>query len=150
MTTMAAIDHFLAEKSLAVVGVSRSAKKFGNLAFRTLSARGYTLYPVNTNAETVEGVQCYPNLRALPERVGGVLIVVPPAETERVVREVAEAGIRQVWMQKGAESEQAISFCRERGISAVHGECILMFARSAGFPHSLHRFGRKIMGRLPS
>jgi predicted CoA-binding protein len=87
-------------------------------------------------------------LSVLPEPVGGVLIVVPPAETEKVVRDAAQVGIRRVWMQQGAESETAIRFCEENGISAVHGECILMFAQPAGF-HRLHRWVWGLLGKLP-
>lgn len=53
----------------------------------------------------------------------GVLIVVPPAETEKVVRDAAESGIRWVWMQQGAGSDEGVRFCRENGINVVHGEC---------------------------
>jgi len=77
-------------------------------------------------------------LSELPEAVDGVVIVVPPPETEAVVDDAAQVGIRRVWMQQGAESQAAIRFCEERDISAVHGECILMFAKPAGL-HRLHR-----------
>jgi predicted CoA-binding protein len=104
---------------------------------------------VDPHAEFIEGDPCYPSLSALPEAVDGVLIVVPPSETEKVVRDAAQAGIRRVWMQQGAESQAAIRFCEERDISAVHGECILMFADPTALHHRLHRWAWGILGKLP-
>ncbi len=149
MTSKATVEDFLAQRKLAVVGVSRAGKKFGNMAFRALKAKGYHVIPIHPHAETVEGERCYPNLSALPEEVGGVLVVVPPGETEKVVQEAAQAGIQRVWMQQGAESKEAIRFCEERGIHTVHGECILMFAEPTALPHRLHRWMWGLLGKLP-
>jgi predicted CoA-binding protein len=149
MTTKAAIKDFLDQRTLAVVGVSRGGKKFGNTAYKELKAKGYQVFPVNPHVDAIDGDRCYSSLSALPEPVGGVLIVVPPRETEQVVRDAAAAGIRRVWMQQGAESQAAIQFCEERGISAIHGECILMFAEPAAFYHRLHRWVWRLLGKLP-
>jgi len=149
MTTRAAVDDFLAQRTLAVVGVSRDPKKFGNSVYRDLKGKGYKLYPVNPKAEEIEGDRCYANLSALPEPVDGVLVVVPSAETEQVVQDAARSGIPRVWMQQGAESEAAIEFCRANGISEVHGECILMFAQPQAFFHKPHKWVWGLMGKLP-
>jgi hypothetical protein len=69
--------------------------------------------PVDPHAEIIEGDPCYPSLSALPEAVDGVVIVVPPSEAEKGVRDAAQAGIRGAWMQQGAESQAAIRFCEE-------------------------------------
>lgn len=149
MATKALVDDFLAQRVLAVVGVSRERQKFGNIAYRDLKAKGYRLFPINPNAQNVDGDRCYPNLAALPGPVDGVLIVVPPTETEQVVRDVAAARIRRVWMQPGAESEAAIRFCQQNGIDVVHNECILMFAKPTAFGHRAHRWVWGLMGKLP-
>ena len=139
-------EEFLSQKSIAVVGVSRS-RGFGNMAFRELKKRGYRVYPVNQNAVTVEGEQAYRNLDELPESVDGVLTVVPPDQTERVVADCVRLGIGQVWMQQGSESEEAIRACEEGGVSAVHGACILMYADPASF-HRVHRWVWGLLGKL--
>jgi predicted CoA-binding protein len=149
MTSKAIVADFVSQRNLAVVGVSRQGKKFGNMAFRELKAKGYKLLPVHPQAEAIEGERCYPSLTALPEPVGGVLVVVPPAETEKVVREAAAAGITRIWMQQGAESAEAIKFCQENGLNAVHGECILMFAEPAAWFHRAHRWIWRLLGKLP-
>lgn len=149
MTSKAAVEGFLAQSDLAVVGVSRSGKKFGNMAYRELKAKGYHLFPIHPEANELEGDPCYATFDNLPTSVGGVLIIVPPEQTEQVVREAAKANIKRVWMQQGAESEEAISFCRENGIDAVQGECILMFAEPLKFYHRPHRWVWKLFGKLP-
>ncbi len=149
MNTQAAVNDFLAQRSLAVVGVSRGGKKFGNRAYRELKAKGYRLFPVHPEAEVLEGDPCYPSLSALPERSGGVLIIVPPTQTEQVVRDAAAAKIPRVWMQQGAGSDAAVRYCEEHGISVVAGECILMFAQPLRFYHKPHRWVWKLLGKLP-
>ncbi len=149
MTSKARVNEFLAQKTIAVVGVSRSGKGFGNSAAAELKAKGYRVYPVNPNAQTIDGEPCYPSLSALPGRADGVLIVVPPDETEQVVRDAFKAGIRNVWMQQGAESDTAIRFCKEHEMSVVHGECVLMFAEPAHWFHRAHRFVKGLSGQLP-
>jgi predicted CoA-binding protein len=149
MSSKSAVDDFVAQRNLAVVGVSRQGKKFGNYALRELKQRGYRVFPVHPLAEAIEGDRCYPNFRELPEPVGGVLVVVPPAQTPQVVRDAAAAGIKRVWMQQGAASPEAIQFCQENGLSEVHGECILMFAQPVKSFHNLHRWVWRLLGKLP-
>ena len=147
MNNKETIEDFISQRSLAVVGVSRGGKGFGNMAMRELKARGYTLYPIHPSAETLEGEACYPNLGALPEKVGGVLVVVPPAQTEQVVQDAHVAGITRVWMQQGAESDAAIRYCEQNGMQAVHGKCIMMFANPQSF-HKFHHWVNTLFGKL--
>jgi predicted CoA-binding protein len=149
MNDRKAIEEFVGQRTLAIVGVSRSGKKFGNTILRELKAKGYTLYPVHPQAETLDGERCYPNFQALPEKVGGVIVVVPPIQTEKVVQEAHQAGINKIWMQQGAQSPAAIQYCQDNGISAVYGRCIMMFSEPVGMPHNIHRWFAKAFGRLP-
>jgi uncharacterized protein len=150
MTTRAAVNEFLSQPDLAIVGVSRSGRKFGNMALRELRTKGYRVFPVHPSAEAIDGERCYPSLAKVPRSVGGVLIVVPPAQTDVVVREAAAAGIERVWMQQGAESAEAIRYCDEHGMRVVAGECVLMFAEPAGWFHRAHRWIWGVLGKLPS
>ncbi|MBI4731621.1 MAG: CoA-binding protein [Chloroflexi bacterium] len=148
MTSKATVEEFISQKTLAIVGVSRGGQKFGNMAYRELKAKGYKLYPIHPEATSLEGDRAYKDFASLPDKVGGVLVVVPPAQTERVLREAAAAGIRRVWMQQGSESEDAIRFCKENGIAEVHGECIMMYGIGTGF-HGFHGWLWKVFGKAP-
>ena len=148
MTTQASVEGFLAEKTLAIAGVSRNGKSFGNVVLKDLTGKGHMLLPVHQEAEKVGGVRCSPSLADLPKHVGGLVLVVPPDQTEKLVREAKDAGIHRVWMQQGAESADAIRYCEENGIDAVHGECFMMFAQPTGI-HSFHRWLWGVLGKLP-
>jgi predicted CoA-binding protein len=149
MNTKETIEDFTNQSTLAIVGVSRKGQGFGNMAMRELKTKGYTLYPVHPAAETLEGERCYPNLASLPEKVGGVLVVVPPAETEKVVKEAHAAGIPRVWMQQGAESPEAIQYCEQNGMRVVHGKCIMMHTQPQSI-HKFHRWVTNLFGKLYS
>ena len=149
MNTMQDIQGFVAEKTLAVAGLSRDEKSFSAMAFKELRTKGYRLYPVNPNAATILGETCYPSVAALPGRVGGVLVFTAPANTEKVVREAAAAGIRRIWIQQGAQSEGALRFCADNKLPAVSRQCILMFAEPVSSIHAFHRWVKKLFGGMP-
>jgi uncharacterized protein len=146
MATKAEIDNFMALKSLAVVGVSRNTRKFGYSIFQSLKTSGYKVFAINPNASTIEGDPCYPNLSALPEKVEGIVIVLPPDQTEMAVQDAKNLGIKNIWMQQGAESKNAVQFCKDNGLQVITGECILMFPRPTAFIHRFHGFFKN-MGR---
>lgn len=149
MNTRKDIDGLLAQKTLAVVGVSRDPKALSAQAYQDLKAKGYKLYAVNPNAQTIAGDTCYPSVGALPEKVGGAILFTRPGVTEKAVREAAEAGIRRIWIQQGAQDEASLSYCREKGLEAVSGQCIFMFAEPVGSIHAFHRWFKKLFGGMP-
>ncbi len=94
-----AASEFLANKRVAVTGVSRHPKGHGsNVVYRRLRERGYDVFAVNPNAEQVEGDRCYHDLRSIPDGVEAVVIATRPEITEETMRECAELGIKHVWM----------------------------------------------------
>ena len=81
------IDDFFKEKQIAIAGVSRKPKKFGSVVFRELVDKGYEVLPVNPNAEEIEGVACYKDVEALPDKVESLLIVTPKEQTDDLLRQ---------------------------------------------------------------
>jgi predicted CoA-binding protein len=150
MTTKAAIEGFMSQQVLAVAGVSRDPRKFGSAAYLELKARGYHVLAINPNIETIDGDPCYPSLKALPEKVGGLVAVTQPAVSEQLVREAAELGISHIWLQQGSESQAAVQFCQEHGMNVVAGECIMMYQPNTAFVHKFHRFFKETFGGKPS
>jgi predicted CoA-binding protein len=149
MASKAAIDQFIAERSLAIVGVSRNNIKFGNMIYKELKKNGYKVFAVNPKADTIEGDPCYPDLASLPEKVGGVVVVLPPNKAEQAVKDAAQAGIKKVWLQQGSQSKAAIEFCQKNGISVVAGECLFMYAEPVATFHKFHRFFKFLFGGKP-
>ncbi len=124
------IREFIAKRVWAVVGASHDPAKYGHKIVRDLHNAGYIVYPVNPRGGEIGGVKVYPSLTALPEKPEVVDIVVPPAVTGEVVRQVRELGLTRVWMQPGSESEDAIGFCEENGIAVVYGACAMINKRT--------------------
>jgi uncharacterized protein len=144
------IQEFITGKRLAIVGASRTAdkNKFGNMAATELKRRGYEVYFVHPQAESINGEAAYPSLSALRGRVDGVLVSVPAARGADVLREAAAVGIRSVWVQQGGESPELIELGEELKLNLVAGKCILLYARPVRGFHSVHRFIARLTGQL--
>ncbi len=136
------IDDFLAQKRIAIVGVTRNEKGWGRTLYNAFKKRGYDTYAINP-ARAIPGLQCYGSLRDLSLKVDGVLLAVPPHITDQVVKQVADLGIPRVWMHRGAGqgavSESAIKFCQEKNIAVIYGVCPMMYLQGSGIGHHLHR-----------
>ena len=150
MTSQKSVDQFLSCKNLAIVGVSRKVSKFGNTVYKELKNKGFNVYGVNPNMESIEGDKCFKSLKELDGKVDGVVNVVSPNQTKSVVVEANEIGIKNIWMQSGSESEDAIKYCKENGINEINKECILMFADPVNSIHGFHRWIWKVLGKLPN
>jgi uncharacterized protein len=150
MNSKKVVEDFLAQKKIAVVGVSRKKTKFGNAIYKELKQKGYNVFPVNPHITAFEGDACYPDLLSLTEKVDAVIINVPPAQAEKIVRDAKRAGINKVWLQQGSQSDTAIKYCEENGIDCVSNECVLMFAQPSAFMHRAHRWVWGVLGKLPS
>lgn len=146
-----AASTFLANKRVAVTGVSRSPKTHGsNNVYKRFRERGYEVFAVNPNAGEVEGDRSYPDLRSIPGGVEAVVIGTRPERAEETMRECAELGIKHVWMHRGpgagSVSAAATDYGRQHGITVIDGGCPLMFAPTSDFGHKLMRivYGRKV------
>jgi predicted CoA-binding protein len=121
------IEEFLRASTFAVVGASRDRSKYGNQVFRAISASGRTVYPLNPTAPDIEGQTAYASIAELPQVAESLSIVTPPHVTREVVQQAIAAGVKNVWMQPGAEDAQASQAAREAGLNVIDdGSCILV------------------------
>src|SRR6266540_3682772 len=137
-----AATEFLANKRVAVTGVSRSAKGHGsNVVYKRLRERGYEVFAVNPNADEVEGDPCFHDLRSISGGVDAVVIGTRPEIAEDTMRERADLGIKHVWMHRGpgagSVSEAATDYGRQHGMTVIDGGCPLMFAPVSDFGHRI-------------
>ena len=145
MQTIAeAAAAFLANRRIAVTGVSRHAENHGsNAVYRRLRERGYEVFAVNPNAQQVEGDRAYPDIKSIPGGIEAVVIATRPEVALDTMRECAELGITHVWMHRGpgagSVSAAATEFGRQQGISVIDGGCPLMFGPTADFGHKVMR-----------
>jgi hypothetical protein len=148
MTSLKQIEDFIAAEPVAMVGVSRNPKKFGQMAFKELREKGLKVIPVNPSAAEILGVKAYPNVSALPPEVRGIIIMTKKDQTIGVVKDAKEKGIKNIWIQQNAGSKDALKELEGSDINYIEGECILMYYK----PHSIHKFHRglkKFFGRFP-
>jgi hypothetical protein len=148
------IQDFLAQKRIAVAGVSRNPQgEAANFIYRKLRAAGYEVVPVNPNATSVEGDPCYPNLKAIPQHVDGVVIATRPEIAEQLVHECADIGVSRVWMHRsfgtGSVSDAAAKFCQDNNINVIPGGCPMMFCPPVDFGHKCMRWILRLTGGLP-
>ncbi len=121
------ITDFLGAGPFAVVGASVDRSKYGNKVLRCYQQHGREVFPINARADAVEGLKAYPSLAALPVPVRAISIITPPAITEQVVRDAAAAGVTHIWMQPGAESDEAIQEAEAAGMAVIAGgPCLLV------------------------
>lgn len=125
--TQGNIDAFLNGSPFAVIGASTNRDKYGNKVLRVYQQNNKPVYPINPRAEEIEGLKAYPDLASLPEKPHGISIITPPAVTEQVVKQAVELGIEHIWMQPGAESEQAIDYAQKNDVNVIaNGACALV------------------------
>ena len=143
-TIQEAAAAFLANKRVAVTGVSRTPKTHGsNNVYRRLRERGYEVFAVNPNTDEVEGDRSYQDLKSIPGGVEAVVIGTRPEIAEDTMRECAELGVKHVWMHRGpgagSVSPAATSYGRQHGITVIDGGCPLMFGPTADLGHKIMR-----------
>ena len=127
MTITEQIDTFLAAEAFAVAGASVNRDKYGNKVLRCYQQNHRQVVAVNPHEENIEGAPCYTDVHDLPDQVQSLSIITPPQVTETIVAAAVEKGIRNIWMQPGAESAQAVRICKDAGINVIaDGSCLLV------------------------
>jgi uncharacterized protein len=114
------------KKVFAVVGASNNPKKYGNKVFFSLKESGKIVYPVNPKTKFIGKDKSYKKISNLPEKPTMVIMVVKPEITKKIVKECSKEGIKEVWMQPGSESEDAIDFCKKQGIKVINNACVII------------------------
>ena len=144
------VDDFLAQKKIAVVGVSDKRDTGCNLGYRKFKENGYEVFAVNPRISEFEGDPCYPDLKSIPEIPDAVFILASPKVTDEVVQQCVDLGVKHVWMHcmmgtkpglvgsMTSVSQNAVEMCRENGIAVIPGSCPNQFLKP-DFGHAMMR-----------
>lgn len=149
MASIQKIEQFIAQRHIAVAGISRNPGKFGNAIFKELKKQGYTLYPISRHLTEFEGENCYPDVSSLPAEVSGIVISTKPEQTEIILKQAQEKGINNIWLQQGASNKKIVAYIVNSDQNVITGQCILMFAYPTHFMHQAHVFVNKLVGCYP-
>ena len=99
--------EFLSLKRIALVGVSRSEKDLSRAILRELLARGYDVVPVSPVLASAEGRACFWRVPDIKPSIEAALIMTPRDQTDAVVQGCIEAGVKMVWLHRGAGAGSA-------------------------------------------
>ena len=106
-------------KTVAVIGASSDRHKFGNKALRAFRAEGYEVIAINPHEREVEGVQAYPSVLDVPGVIDMATVYVQPEVGTRLLKEFAQKGIAEVWINPGAESEELLREARRLQLKVI-------------------------------
>jgi uncharacterized protein len=151
------VQDFLAQKKIAVVGVSDKRETGCNLAYHKFKQAGYGVYAVNPHLTAFEGDPCYPDLKSIPDKPDAVFILTNPSVSEQIVQQCVDLGIKRVWMHclmgtkpglaanMTSVSPNAVRLCHENGIVVIPGTCPNQYLKP-DFGHALMRATFRTLG----
>ena len=148
MSTRSLIDTFLAQKHIAVAGVSRNPKKFGSYIYKALNEKGFEVYPINPNMDTHGGKSCYSSINDLPDEVTALAISTKPEITSQLLKEAKTKGIKHIWLLQGSADKTLLESVDTEKV--ITKECLLMHAQPVKGIHGFHRFLRSTLGKMPA
>ena len=153
MSLERAAKEFLAMRRIAVAGVSRSSDTPANGIYKKLRDRGYAVYALTPNAETVEASRAYGSLAELPHAPEAVMVATHPDQALGIAQQCQEAGVRYVWFHRsvdgGSYSAEADALCRSYGATVIPGGCPMMHLEPVDFAHRCMRGVLGAMHKLP-
>ncbi len=153
------VQDFLAQKKIAVVGVSNKRETGCNSNYEKFKSAGYRVFAVNPHISEFKGEPCYPDLKSVPEKPDAVFILANPKVTDQIVRECVELGIKHVWMHcmmgtkpgvaasMTSVSQEAVELCRQNGISVIPGTCPNQWLKP-DVGHAIFRGVSRLLGNL--
>jgi predicted CoA-binding protein len=151
------VQDFLAQKKIAVVGVSDKRDTGCNLAYKKFKENSYQVYAVNPRITSYENAVCYADLKSIPEKVDAVFVLASPNVTDEIVQQCVELGIKHIWMHcmmgtkpglaagMTSVSQSAVEMCRANGIAVIPGSCPNQFLHP-DFGHAMMRGLWRIVG----
>ena len=150
------VQNFLAQKKIAVVGVSDKRETGCNLAYTKFKENGYQVFAVNPRISTFNGDACYPDLKSLPEKPDAVFLLTNPKVTDQIIQQCVDLGIKHVWMHcmmgtkpglaasMTSVSPSAVEVCKANGLEVIPGSCPNQYLN----PDGGHKFMRGLWSLL--
>ena len=117
-------------KVVAVVGASNDRRKFGNRAVRAFQAQGHTVVPINPHETAVEGLTAYKSVLDVPGTIDMATVYVQPDVGVQVMDELARKGIREVWLNPGADDDAVIDRARALNLQPIVACSILAIGQN--------------------
>lgn len=117
----------------ALVGASTNPAKYGHIVFFDFLYDGFNVIPVNPKLQDLGGIPAFASLRDVKPPPDIAIVVVPPNVGIGVLDDAAAAGVRKLWFQPGAESDEIVRKAESLGLRVIaDGSCIMVARRLLG------------------
>ncbi len=135
------LEEVLHPRSVAIIGVSRSPHKWGNVAARQLIAGGFpgAIYLINPTIREVLGRATYANLRDVPGPVDLAVIATSFNHVAQAIDDCIAHGVKGIvlitagFSETGTEGrvleQQMVARCRDHGIRIIGSNCMGIYVR---------------------
>ena len=117
-------------KTVAVIGASSNRAKFGNRALRAFERQGYTVIPINPRESVVEGHKAYASVLDVPGSIDMATVYVPPRAGVKIMDELAQKGVAEVWLNPGADGREVVERGRALGLKIIQACSIIAIGES--------------------
>lgn len=121
-----AIASALSFKNWAVVGATPNKQKYGYMVYKKLKEKGYNVFAINPLYDEIEDDKVYKTLLDLNQRIDCVSMVVAPKRGKSYIEQAAQIGVKYVWFQPGAESDELVEMCKINNMVPIYNACVLV------------------------
>lgn len=159
MAKLEKIYEFLAQRRIALIGLSRKPKHISRALFKELIDRKYNICPVNPEAEDIDGFPCHKSIEDVMKidygqfPVGGAIIMTSPEEYGELVEQCIKAGIKRIWLYGISGNDKKYNNlkkkCLEHNVIMIADLCPFMFLPQTAFIHRFHGGIMKLFGKFP-
>lgn len=127
------IENFLENKNIAILGYSKDKDQPANLIYKKLKDHGYKVFAVNPKSNQIKDVECFQDVKSIPDTIDGAVLCTPSVATESAVKDCAEQNIKHIWMHQGigpgSFEQKAFELAKEKGMNVIPGGCPMMFIK---------------------
>ncbi|WP_370302277.1 acetate--CoA ligase family protein [Pseudooceanicola sp.] len=135
----------ISPRSVALVGASDDMSRIGGRPLRYMREAGFAgkVMPVNPRRETVQGLECFADIAALPDVPDTAILAVPAKATLQTVRDCADCGVGSAvifsagFAEAGEEGQRAqaeiVNLAREAGLRLLGPNCLGVMNPTTGY-----------------
>jgi predicted CoA-binding protein len=131
------VENFLSAKNIAVAGYSSQKGQVANGLYDKFRKCGYKTFAINPKYHKINDLDCFADLKSVPEKIDAVMIATPPQASLELIKECIELGIKHVWIHKsgdnGSYDKEAVELAEKSGIEIIPMACPMMFLKPDPF-----------------
>jgi uncharacterized protein len=120
------------KETVAVLGASPKPERYSHKAIVALQKAGHRVLPINPGQSEIDGLTCYPDLPACPDRIDTITVYVNPSILIRRVEDMISVQPKRIILNPGTESDEVIERLESEGIEVI-SDCTLVMLSAGTF-----------------